>query len=95
MDLNFSFSLKKIPPFLRRNGVKIAYLIMLIGILYILFFLYQYLYLPIAEKQTIDPSLIQSKKEVINQQLFEKVVDDLELKTAVTNNSPLNLENPF
>ncbi|PIY97290.1 MAG: hypothetical protein COY66_00125 [Candidatus Kerfeldbacteria bacterium CG_4_10_14_0_8_um_filter_42_10] len=95
MDLHFTFSPKKTSLFLRKYSIRIGYLILLAGVIYILIFLYQYLYLPISEKQTIDPSLIQSKKEVVNQQLFERIIKSMEQKTTSFNDSLQNIRDPF
>lgn len=95
MRLKVSLSSKKVASLFKKYIDKIIYLIFIISFLYLLFFLYQYLYLPISEKRPIDPSLIQSKKEVVNQQLFEKVSKAMEEKTTSAPSSVLNIDDPF
>ncbi|MFA6524729.1 MAG: hypothetical protein WCT33_00485 [Patescibacteria group bacterium] len=75
MKLNKSISLAKYLPYLKHRAHRFGYMVILTYFLYILFFLYQNLFIPFFDKNSIDPALIQRKKEVVNQTLFEQVLD--------------------
>lgn len=95
MKLKSSLSIDQVVKSVKRHNMKIVFLILMLGIAYTLFFLYQNLYLPISEKQPIDPTLIQSKKEVINQKLYDTVYQNMTAKTTKINIDLGNINNPF
>ncbi|MBU1952116.1 hypothetical protein KJ733_04360 [Patescibacteria group bacterium] len=90
-----SISFGKYLPYVKRNGHRVVYLAIILYCFYILFFLYQNLFIPFFNQTSIDPALIQRKKEVVNQTLFEQVITHSEEKVKKSTRIYFPSSNPF
>lgn len=90
-----SISLSKFLPYIMRNGHRVAYLAIFAYCCYILFFLYLNLFIPFFNQKSIDPALIQRKKEVVNQTLFDQVITHSTEKAEKSAGVSIPPSNPF
>ena len=95
MKIKTPSALKRFSPYIKRNGHHIAYIIIFFYCCYILFFVYQNLFITYFDQKPIDPNLIQSKKEVVNQTLFDQVITHSEEKVDNSTNSNIPYLDPF
>lgn len=93
--MNKSISLAKYLPYLKHRAHRFAYVAILAYCFYMLFFLYQNLFIPFFDKNTIDPALIQRKKEVVNQTLFDQVLNSSTEKVGKPTRINRPTSNPF
>ena len=90
MKIKTPSALLKCFPYIKRNGHRFAYFIIFVYCSYVLFFLYQNLFITYFDQKPVDSALIQSKKEVVNQTLFDQVVTHSteKLDNSTDNNFP-------
>jgi hypothetical protein len=95
MKIKNSLSFNKIIPFVKRNGHRVAYVAIFAYCCYILFFLYLNLFIPFFDQKPIDPALLQRKKEVVNQTLFDQVISHSAEKIEKSTGIDSPASNPF
>ncbi|MFA6391438.1 MAG: hypothetical protein WCW66_01610 [Patescibacteria group bacterium] len=95
MKMKSTIPIDKYYGYIKRNSNKAIYIAIIGYAMYILFFLYQNVFIPFYDRTLIDPALVLRKKEVINQTLFEQVINNSKEKTKLKNPVDSSELNPF